>query len=295
MSITEITSTINMIDTVFQGETGVLASYIIRDKKTALVDPGPPVQATQIIQEFKHLGEKIDVLAVTHIHLDHSAGTWNILQKYPECKVFVHPRGARHLVDPTHLMEAALKQFKGEMPPYGRVNGVSSDAIIQSKDEMIIDLGDVQLQVIWTPGHSTHSQSFFEMENRVLFVGDAAGQVISDHVLPASPPPFNPDRTIESIHRMISLKPSIICISHFGYREAGLSHLEDFRNRVTLWKKLSFEILDDDGGLHDYYELICSSDQDIERLIQSFPGAKSDVYSSLVGFLSYAKWKKTNM
>ena len=81
MSITEITSTTNMIDTVFQGKTGVLASYLIRGKKTALVDPGPPVQATQIIQEFKHLVKKIDVLAVTHIHLDHSAGTWNILEK----------------------------------------------------------------------------------------------------------------------------------------------------------------------------------------------------------------------
>jgi glyoxylase-like metal-dependent hydrolase (beta-lactamase superfamily II) len=267
---------------------------LIKGNKTALVDPGPPVQATQILQEFKRLGEKIDVLAITHIHLDHAAGTWKIIEEYPECKVIVHPRGAAHLVDPTNLLAAALKQFKGEMPPYGEVHCVSPDAIIQSKDDMVIDFGGVQLQVVWTPGHSTHSQSFFEKENRILFVGDAAGQIVYDYILPTSPPPFNPDKTIESIHRMMRLNPSMICISHFGYWEAALSYLETFKNRVMLWKKLSFEILNDNLSLRDYFELVHSSDQDIERLIQSFPEAKSDVYGSLVGFLSYAKWKESD-
>ena len=103
------------MDTVFQGKTGVLGSYLIRGEKTALVDPGPPVQAVQIIDELRRRDEKIDYIALTHIHLDHAAGTWNMLQEYPEAEVVVHPRGARHLIDPTNLLEAALKQFTNKL------------------------------------------------------------------------------------------------------------------------------------------------------------------------------------
>jgi glyoxylase-like metal-dependent hydrolase (beta-lactamase superfamily II) len=157
---------------------------------------------------------------------------------------------------------------------------------------MYIDLGNTHLEVLWTPGHSTHSQSFFEKTDRILFVGDAAGQIIYDHVLPASPPPFNPDKTIESIERLISLKPSKICISHFGYREDAVAYLHEFRNRVNLWKRLSIKNVDNGGSLRDYYDLVISNDHDTRKLVQSFTDAKNDVYSSLVGFFSYAKWKK---
>jgi glyoxylase-like metal-dependent hydrolase (beta-lactamase superfamily II) len=294
MNIINVTSTTQIIDTVFEGKNGVLASYIIRGDRTVLIDPGPPVQSLQIIQEFKKNGELIDILAITHIHLDHSAGTWNILQAFPDCKVIVHPRGARHLIDPTNLLKAANRQFKGEMPPYGDVKEVPPCAIIESEDEMTIDQGNRSLQVIWTPGHSTHSQSFFEKDNQLLFVGDAVGQIISNHVLPASPPPFNPDQSLESIDRMISLKPSIICISHFGYRQDAIFYLKNFRDRVKLWRMLSFKNTEDDGSLHDCFELVYQNDFGIKELIQSNPEAMSDVYSSLVGFHSYAEWKKSN-
>ena len=292
MKTTRIAPSTTLMDTVFQGKTGVLGSYLIRGEKTALIDPGPPVQAVQIINELKRLNEKIDYIALTHIHLDHAAGTWNMLQEYPEAEVVVHPRGAKHLIDPTNLLEAALKQFKGEMPPYGEVHGISPDSIIESEDGMNIDLGDVQLQVVWTPGHSTHSQSFFEKESRLLFVGDTAGQTRHGYVLPASPPPFNPEQTIDSLNRLMSLEPSLICISHFGYKDDAPVYLEEFKNRVILWERLSFECLDSNGDLRSYFELVNSKDQAIAKLIQSYPEVKSDVYSSLVGFLSYAKWKR---
>ena len=280
-----------MIDTVFQGMTGILGTYLISGDRNVLIDPGPPVQATQVLEILKQLGVKIDLIALTHIHLDHAAGTWNILQEHPKCKVIVHPRGSKHLIDPTKLLEAALSQFKGEMPPYGEVKPVPSEAIIESEEDMILDLGDTKLQVIWTHGHSTHSQSFFEPENGLLFIGDAAGQIIYDHVIPASPPPFNPDQTIGSIERMINLKPSIICISHFGYRENAVSYLSDFKDRVEQWKSLSFETVENDGGLRNLFELVYSNDEGINKLVESHPEAKSEIYSSLVGFLSYAKWK----
>jgi len=280
-----------MIDTVFQGKTGILGTYLITGDRTALIDPGPPVQATQVLEILKQLGVKINLIALTHIHLDHAAGTWDILQEHSKCKVIVHPRGSKHLVDPTNLLEAALSQFKGEMPPYGEVNPVPHEVITESEEGMILDLGDTKLLVIWTSGHSTHSQSFFEPENGLLFTGDAAGQIVFDQVIPASPPPFNPEQTIESIEHMINLKPTIICISHFGYRENAVSYLSDFRDRVELWKRLSFEAIENGGGLRDLFELVHSNDKIIKKLIELHPEAKSDIYSSLVGFISYAKWK----
>ena len=253
---------------------------MIKGEKTALIDPGPPVQATQTLEKFKQIDEKIDLIALSHIHLDHAAGTWNILQEHPNCKVIVHPRGSKHLIDPSQLIEAALTQFKGEMPPYGEVKPVPPDAITESKDGMVIDLGGVELQVLWTPGHSTHSQSFFEPENRLLFTGDTAGQIVFDQIIPASPPPFNPDQTIGSIERMINLDPLIVCISHFGYRENAVSYLSDFKDRVENWKNLSFEAIENDGGLRNLFELVYSNDRDINKLIESHSEAKSEIIQS---------------
>ena len=280
-----------MIDTVFQGKTGVLGTYMITDDRTALVDPGPPVQAQQTVQELKHQGRKIDTIALTHIHLDHASGTWDILQEYPECTVIVHPRGTRHLIDPTDLLETALAQFKGEMPPYGEIHGIPPAAIMESQDNMIIPLGDTQLQIIWTPGHSTHSQSYYLREDKILFAGDAAGHLIAGHILPASPPPFNPEHSIKSINRMIELKPSLLCIGHFGYAEEAISHLNDIKDRIILWDRLSYETLEEDGGLRDYYNLVNLHDKGIQKLVQTHPETKRNIYGSLAGFLSYAKWK----
>jgi glyoxylase-like metal-dependent hydrolase (beta-lactamase superfamily II) len=121
MSISEISPNVHLIDTVFQKKTGVLASFLIKSDKFSLIDPGPPIQANQILNIIQDTVEKIDLILLTHIHLDHASGTWNILEKHPECRVIVHPRGAEHIVDPERLLEAALKQFKGEMPPYGEI------------------------------------------------------------------------------------------------------------------------------------------------------------------------------
>jgi len=292
MNATRIAPKTIMFDTVFEGRTGVLGSYLITGEKTALVDPGPPVQAVQIIDELRRLDMKLDYIALTHIHLDHAAGTWNMLQEYPEAKVVVHPRGAAHMIDPTNLLEAALKQFKGVIPPYGEVHGISPEAIIETEDNMILDLGRVQLRILWTPGHSTHSQSFYEKENEIIFSGDAAGQTRNKIALPTSPPPFNPEQSVASLNRMIALSLRMVCVSHFGYRTDALDFLQQLKDRITLWEQLSFDCVDTGGDLHKYFNLVYSNDKEVEQLIESHPEAKSDIYGTLVGFLSYAKWKK---
>ena len=289
MKITTINPSTKILDTIFQDQMGVLATCMITGERTAIIDPGPPVQAEQIINEIP--GKKIDIIALTHIHLDHAAGTWNILEEYPECTVIVHPRGERHLIDPADLIQAATTQFKGELPPYGEIKGVPSETIIKSKDGMIIDLGGTHLQVLWTPGHSTHSQSFYVRENRILFAGDAAGHMIKDHVIPASPPPYNPDQALESLQRMIDLEPRTICISHFGFSDEAVSYLNEFKETVELWRRLSFATLESGGGLRDYYNKVYSHDEGVQRMVQASPEAKNDVYGSLVGFFSYAQWK----
>ena len=292
MNATRIAPKTTMFDTVFQGRTGVLGSYLIKGEKTALVDPGPPVQAVQIINEMRRSDMKLDYIALTHIHLDHAAGTWNMLQEHPEAQVVVHPRGAAHMIDPTNLLEAALKQYNGVMPPYGEVHGISPETIIETEDNMNLDLGGVQLRILWTPGHSTHSQSFYEKENGIIFSGDAAGQTRNSIALPTSPPPFNPEQSVESINRMIELNPRMVCVSHFGYRTDAMDFLEQLKNRIMLWEKLSFQCVDAGGDLHKYFDLIYSNDKEVEQLIESSPEAKSDVYGTLVGFLSYTKWKR---
>ncbi len=292
MELQRISSNTVMIDVPFHGKSGVLGTYIVEGEKIAVIDPGPPVQAKILLEWLNKQKKRVDVVALTHIHLDHAAGTWNIIDRYPEAVVYVHPRGSKHLVDPSALLDAADKQFRGNMPDYGEVKGLPVGNIRESLDGEVLDLKGAQLKTIWTPGHSTHSQSYFEPSYRTLFTGDTAGQIIDDTILPASPPPFNPQQTIESIDKMIELKPETLCVSHFGYRRNAVKYLEMFKERIKKWENLSMKAAEEEAGLHKLFDMIQGDDSGVEKLIASNPDAKHSVYSSLTGFLGYAKWIK---
>ena len=292
MELQRISSNTSLADVPFHGKTGVLGTYIVEGDKRAVIDPGPPVQAKILLEWMKEQNKVIDIVALTHIHLDHAAGTWNIVEEYPDVVVHVHPRGSQHLIDPTALLEAADKQFRGETPDYGEVRGVPAENIRESVDCEVLDLGGAQLQTLWTPGHSTHSQTYLEPSYHTIFTGDAAGQINNDTILPASPPPFNPVQTNESIDKIIQLSPETLCVSHFGYRENAVEYLAVFKERVKLWSRLSTLAVEKGVGLRELFDMVMEKDHAIEKMTSMDPDARHSVYSSLTGFLGYAKWMK---
>jgi len=290
MDIEKIKNNVWIINNTFHGESNILATYMIDSDKITIIDPGAPVQSVELVKQLEKLGKIIDVIALTHIHLDHASGSWNIIERNPNITIYVHPRGVNHLIDPTDLLKAANLQFKENMPDYGIVRGVPEKYIRQTKDEEIIEIGKNQLKIIWTPGHSTHSQSFYEPQNRILFVGDAAGHIIKDVVLPASPPPFSPKQSIDSVDKMLELDPKIICISHYGYKSDAVDYLRKYKDKVKAWEELSHEAVKNNFGLNELFNMIHKEDPEVQELVTNYPDEKGNVYSSLAGFFSYAKW-----
>ena len=154
MEIGKIKNNSWIINNTFHGEPNILATYMIDSDKITIIDPGAPVQSIELVKQIEKLGKIIDFIALTHIHLDHASGSWNIIQKNPNVTIYVHPRGVNHLIDPTDLLKAANLQFKRNMTDYGTVRGVPERYIRQTKDEEIIEIGKNQLKIIWTPGRA---------------------------------------------------------------------------------------------------------------------------------------------
>jgi len=128
----------------------------------------------------------------------------------------------------------------------------------------------------------------------VLFAGDAAGHTPDNlgAVIPASPAPYNPVQAAESLNRMEALAPSVLCIGHFGFHSGAAKWLRDFRRQVLLWERLASEGVEEGRTLKDMCLRVLDSDSEARKLVSKDPEAKGHVYSSLAGFVSYARWVK---
>ena len=174
MSTRAVSRHIRLIDAPYRGESGVLGTYLVKGKHSMVIDPGPMVSIPCVIQELDKNGIPPGLLkcvAPTHIHLDHAGGSWKLLKKYPEAKLLVHPRGARHMIDPTRLEAGARQLFGDQISNYGEIKGVPTEIVVESQDGRVIDLGGVTVRVTWTPGHASHHQCYHVPEDGVVILG----------------------------------------------------------------------------------------------------------------------------
>ncbi|MBS7620355.1 MBL fold metallo-hydrolase [Candidatus Bathyarchaeota archaeon] len=298
MKITEIEAGVYLIDAPYHGRLGILGTYVVIGAPNFVVDPGPTESIPGVIEGLKQLGiEKNSELLVgsTHIHLDHTGGVWKILETFQNAKVHVHPRGAKHLADPS-ILEASARQFFGSrVDDYGEIRGAPADRIIESKDDEKLSTGCCQVEIIWTPGHSSHHQCYFLAKEGVLIAGDAAGfySPLSGTVMPTTPPPFNPEKAVESLDRLISLSPKIVCYSHFGFSHRGIEKLKLYKKQVILWSRIVEEGLEKEENIEDIYAKIKLEDPMTKRWIEPSDRREAASLFNLQGFIEYFKWKKT--
>jgi len=284
---------IYMIDTLFHGESGILGTYLVKAGEPVVIDPGPTAMIPSVLDELRRL--KVDSLryvALTHIHMDHAGGAWSLLESYPDADVFVHPRGAEHLIDPRKLVENATQFFGDRVNKYGEMRPISLLKITESEDGMTLDLGGLTLKVIWTPGHASHNQSFFEPDNRILILGDSGGTYSQrlGAILPASPPPFNPQKAVDSLDRLIELQPEIVCYSHFGYAYDAVKKLKLYREQLRLWDEVVTKAVSEGRNIAEIYEQLKEEDPMLRLTLEAERSDSSVFYSSIVGFVEYAKW-----
>src|SRR5439155_3214110 len=161
----------------------------------ALVDPGPSSTLPALKRGLDAAGiglSDVRALVLTHIHLDHGGATGTLVREYPALRVYVHERGAPHLVNPEKLLASAARLYGDDMDRlWGEVLPVPEASVIALNGEERIRAGGRELDVAYTPGHASHHVSFFNADAGIAFVGDTAGVRLNPggYVMPATPPP----------------------------------------------------------------------------------------------------------
>jgi len=298
MSVQLLGGSVYMIDAPFHGISGVLGTCVVKGELSMVVDPGPTASIPYIVRGLDELGvfpDSLKLVSNTHIHLDHACGSWQLLKNYPFSMLYVHPRGSEHMIDPGKLEAAARGLFGDAVDAYGEIRGVPPERVVESNDGEELNLGGVTVKVLWTPGHSSHHQSFFIPEGKILIVGDAGGfyNQGTGVIMPTTPPPFNPQTAVESLERLIALEPRLICYGHFGFAYDAVEKLEVHRRQILLWSRLVEEGMKEELSLRDMYARIRAEDP-MAMQAGEFNEDRRERSSlmNLIGFVKYFEWIK---
>ena len=230
--------------------------YLIDEEKKALIDSGTSTSAKAVLDGIKMVGvkpEDIDYIVITHIHLDHAGGAGVLVRNMPRAQVIVHPRGAKHLVDPAKLVDS-VRAIQGDefMAKCGEVSPIETKRVKPLGDGDVIELGDGQtLRFIDAPGHAPHQLCTYESRNNGLFVGDSVGLHISDDdelLLQVTPlPSFDLELFINTIERLMRLNVSIIYFAHFGPSRKVQEKLQEAIDKLKAWGDIVAKAIEEGG------------------------------------------------
>jgi glyoxylase-like metal-dependent hydrolase (beta-lactamase superfamily II) len=195
-----------------------------------LVDPGPESSLGTLLDELG--GERPRALLLTHIHLDHAAATGALVRRWPDLEVYVHERGARHLVDPSRLLASAEQLYGERMEElWGEIVPVPEENVrpLAGGEEVL------GMRVACTPGHASHHVCYLHEASGTAFVGDVAGVRIRpcELIVPPTPPPdIDVEAWIESIGIVEAWQPERLALTHFGQVDEPVEHLRKVRERL---------------------------------------------------------------
>jgi len=221
----EVARGITAIDTFYGGRERYTAAYLLGADEPAIVETGPSTSFDPVVAGLDRLGiGRADLahIVVTHIHLDHAGGVGRIADRFPNATVWVHERGARHLADPTRLVESVTSIYGAQTTAslFGPVEPVAAQRVHALADGDRIDLGDRHLETVTTPGHAKHHVALADSATGAVFTGDALGIHPPDarSLRPATPPPdYDLELALDSIERIRErARGGIVLFSHFG-------------------------------------------------------------------------------
>ena len=243
----------------------------------ALVDPGPESSVGTVIEAIG--GERPRAVVLTHIHLDHAAATGALVQRWPDLEVYVHERGAPHLIDPSKLLASAERLYGDAMGRlWGEIVPVPEENVrVLSGGETVLGM-----RVAYTPGHASHHVCYLH-ESGTAFVGDVAACRIppSNLVMPPTPPPdIDVPVWEESLDLIAGWSPTNLALTHFGAVEDDVpGYLETVRARLNqeadLAKRLSREDYESDlqRRIHEQLRAEGNSEENVAEMLQAVPTA----------------------
>ncbi|AKH98462.1 MBL fold metallo-hydrolase [Halanaeroarchaeum sulfurireducens] len=250
----ESASDVYYVDTGMYDTPEYGAVYIVDAERPAVVDTGIGTDRELVMDAIESVGidlADLEVIAPTHVHLDHAGGTGFLAEAAPDATVYVHEMGARHLVDPSRLVEGTKAAVGDQWEFYTEPEPVPEDRITELTDGDVIDLGDRQLDVHHAPGHAPHQVVFHDAEDEAVYVADAAGVWVPElgEIHPLSPPPnFDLDKVLDSAEMIADLDPSVLLYPHFGPVDEDVQPvLAEYERVIVEWVDTIEEHLDDLG------------------------------------------------
>ncbi|MEB2792807.1 MAG: MBL fold metallo-hydrolase [Caldisphaeraceae archaeon] len=291
---------IYVIDTSPYELKGIVSSFLIVDEKVAIIDPGPAKEYERLRLALERYGVKPDIVIATHVHLDHAGATGNLLRDYPSSVAYVHPRGVKHIVDPSKLWEAANAFSKLLSDAYGKPIGSEEKRVIAAEDMLSLSLGKHEIKFIHTPGHASHHMSIILYPEKVLFSGDSAGGIFDiqgkEVYAITSPKPFKPKLYLESIRKMKRTEPTFIAPTHFGIHKNGRRYLDIAEERTVLWlNKISEFVKEGKDDVKLIYNELLKFDEDLRAINETgisflINGFISDTIGGMIDAIKNGEW-----
>ncbi len=220
---------IHTIDTGFVRPQFDAAYLIVESGRGAFIDCGTNYAVPRMLAALDYAGlapSDVDWLILTHVHLDHAGGASELITHLPNARLVVHPRGARHMIDPSKLWAGASAVYGQEVmeETYGHLRPIDAERVIEATDEYVVDLAGRPLRCLDTPGHAKHHNTIFDARANVCFTGDVFGLSYREFdqdgrpfILPTtSPVQFDQRELHASIDRLVALKPEAMYLTHYG-------------------------------------------------------------------------------
>jgi glyoxylase-like metal-dependent hydrolase (beta-lactamase superfamily II) len=230
---------IHVFDTRQLGRPGIIASTAVEaDDGLVLFDTGPESTFANLTEELQKAGfalEDVRHVFLSHIHFDHAGAAWRFARL--GATIYVHPRGAPHLIDPSRLVDSATRIYGGEMEKlWGQFAPIAEENVRVVQDLDVVRVDPFEIRAIATPGHASHHHVYQWDDN--LFGGDVAGVRLGGG--PPVPPFVPPELQIESWHESIAkirtLGAKKLYLPHFGPVEGSVSaHLDALDERIDRW------------------------------------------------------------
>ncbi len=232
----EVAPGVVLVDTGYVGP-GIAAAWIVKGGgSAAVIETGTAHSVPHVLAGLAAAGvapEGVSHVLVTHVHLDHAAGAGALLERLPAARLVVHPRGARHMIDPSKLLAGAAEVYGGTEAIrrlYGDVRPVPAERVVEAPEGTVVDLGGRALRMLDSPGHAKHHFVVHDPATRGFFTGDTFGisyrefdDASGPFMYPTTTPvQFDPPALRASVARMLAERPERMYLTHYGMIEGRI-------------------------------------------------------------------------
>lgn len=271
------------------------AVYVLKSGGgAAIIDTAHRGSLPVVLRELEGFGLSpgdVKLVFLTHVHLDHAGGAGAYMERFENARLVVHKRGARHMTDPSKLLDGARAVYGAEETArmYGSLVPVDPERIVTPADGERVCLGERAIVCLDTPGHARHHLAYFVEDARAVFTGDVFGMNLGElassgrqGIVPStSPVQFDPAEVHRSIDRIMTLAPARIFPAHFGDVRDPATAAEDMHRMIDWHARAAVAA---NGEIDAIREGLAKGFED-ECRIQRWPFAAGEVRTVLAAVI----------